>query len=174
MLDKHMQNFRDGDIDALDHIYEETKNLVFSICLSYMQDYMLAEDMMQDTYIRVRKYIEKYKHNTNPKAWISKIAKNTCLNEIKKRKRINLVSDVYDMDDISDERKERTPLLDIALKILKPKELLILLPHIIDNKKLVDIAKELNIPEGTVRWKYSNSLSKIRKYLERSNLDEIY
>ncbi len=43
-----------------------------------------------------------------------------------------------------------------------------------DNKKLVDIAKDLNIPEGTVRWKYNNSLSKIRKYLERSNVDEIY
>ncbi len=174
MLDEYMVQLRDGDIDALDHIYEETKNLVFSICLSYMQDYMLAEDMMQDTYIRVRKYIEKYKPNSNAKSWISKIAKNTCLNEIKKRKRISLVSDVYDMDNISEERKEETPLLDIALKILKPKELLILLSHIMDNKKLVDIAKDLNIPEGTVRWKYNNSLSKIRKYLERSNVDEIY
>lgn len=169
MLDKHIENFKNGDKKSFEEIYLLTEKLVYSICLSYMKDKSLAEDMMQDTYINVIKYIDKYKIGTNPTSWIIKIAKNNCLNEIKRRKRIEIVEDT-DVDLVStDVRKKETPLLDIALKILKEKELVVLLPHIIDGKKLIDISKDLNISEGTIRWRYNNALTKIRKYVERSN-----
>lgn len=169
MLDVNMERLKNGDIDALDSIYEETRKLVFSVCLSYVHDYMLAEDMMQDTYINVRKYIDKYSKNTNPQAWIVTIAKNRCLNELKVRKRVDYGEEVYKVVDNHKEKKESTPLLDLALKLLNSKELLILLPHIIDDKKLIDIAHDLNLSEGTVRWRYNNALNKLRKYIERSN-----
>ena len=172
MLNKHMEDYKSGNRESFDEIYSLTEKLVYSICLSYMRDKLLAEDMMQETYINVMKYINQYKEGSNPSAWILKIAKNNCLNELKKRKRMNLV-DESDLDVAKVEEKKETPLLDIALKILKEKELKVLLPHIIDGRKLVDIAYDLGLPEGTVRWRYNNSLSKIRKYYERSNKNEV-
>ena len=169
MIEEYMERLKLGEENALDSIYNKTKKLVFSICLSYVKDYMLAEDMMQDTYINVVKYIKSYKKNTNPEAWICTIAKNLCLNEIKKNKKIEYGD--YAMEVADNQNDNSTPLIDIAIKILKDSELRILLPHIIDDRKFVDIAHDLKMSEGTVRWKYNNALNKIRKYVERSNYE---
>ena len=90
MLDKYIDDLKKGDNEALEDIYNETRKLIYSICLSYMHDKMLAEDMMQETYVNVFQYAKKYKSKTNPLAWIIKICRNRCLNELKKKKRISL------------------------------------------------------------------------------------
>ena len=175
MLDKYIDDLKKGDNEALEDIYNETRKLIYSICLSYMHDKMLAEDMMQETYVNVFQYAKKYKSKTNPLVWIIKICRNRCLNELKKKKRISYVGDNQDYEELlidSSLPKTETPLLDISLKILSDKELEVLLPHIIDNMKLVEIASKLNIPDGTVRYRYSEALNKIRKYLERIEHNE--
>ncbi len=178
MLEQKIEKLKQGDIYALDLIYEETQKLVFSICLSYMKDKMLAEDMMQDTYINVRKNINSYKTG-NAKAWIIRIAKNNCLNELKRRKKIKYVgnvsdSSVLDTSVINDYgNSENTYLLNLALKILPTNDLKIVLLHVMDEKKLIEISNDLKIPEGTVRWRYNRAINKLRKYLERSNKNEI-
>ena len=53
MLDKHMEEYKKGNESSFDEIYSLTEKLVYSICLSYMRDKLLAEDMMQETYINV-------------------------------------------------------------------------------------------------------------------------
>lgn len=172
MLNEAMERLRTGDIDSLDTIYELTRKLVFSICLSYVHDRMLAEDMMQNTYILIRKKINLFKTGTNASAWITTIAKNTCLNEIKARKKIEYYENIPNEEETYSEvsKSNDTPLLNIALKILKDKELFILLRHIVDEEKLIDIARDLHVPEGTIRWKYNNSLSKIRNHLNKNPL----
>jgi len=167
-----MQALKVGNDEAFEKIYNSTCKLVYSICLSYMKDKFLAEDMMQETYLKVYSSIHQYQNNTSPNSWIVTIAKNLCINELKKRKRyVNI--DMEMMDDLTDEQSNQdTPLLDIAFKILKEKELTIVLLHIIDQRKLVDIAKLLNTSEGTIRWRYNNALNKIRKYVERSKMNE--
>jgi len=178
MLEDFIKDFINGNQDAFDEIYKATDKLVFSVCLSYMKDKSLAEDMMQESYLSAFRFIKSYRLGTSFEAWICTIAKNTCINELKKRKKITYVGDYYDnaiIDESNDEEetpKEETPLLDIALKILNEKELQILLPHIIEGKQLIDIAKENKLPEGTVRWRYNNALNKIRKYVERSKNNE--
>lgn len=44
------------------------------------KNYFNAQDLTQDTFIKVKQYILYYKPNTNAKAWILTIAKNTCFN----------------------------------------------------------------------------------------------
>ena len=157
-----MQALKVGNDEAFEKIYNSTCKLVYSICLSYMKDRFLAEDMMQETYLKVYSSIHQYQNNTSPNSWIVTIAKNLCIN-----------IDMEMMDDLTDEQSNQdTPLLDIAFKILKEKELTIVLLHIIDQRKLVDIAKLLNTSEGTIRWRYNNALNKIRKYVERSKMNE--
>lgn len=179
MLDNYVKEYINGNQDAFDEIYIQTQKLVFSICLSYMKDRSLAEDMMQDAYLNAIRYISNYKLGTSIEAWLVTIAKNTCLNEIKRRKKVTYVGDYFDNaiideseSNCNETEKEDTPLLDIALKILNDKELIVLLPHIIDGKQLVDIAYDTNLPEGTVRWRYNNALNKIRKHIERSKKND--
>ena len=92
-----MQALKVGNDEAFEKIYNSTCKLVYSICLSYMKDRFLAEDMMQETYLKVYSSIHQYQNNTSPNSWIVTIAKNLCINELKKRKRyVNIDMEMLD------------------------------------------------------------------------------
>jgi RNA polymerase sigma-70 factor (ECF subfamily) len=138
-----------------------------------MRDYSLAEDMMQDTFLKVKYNINYYKSGTNPKAWINSIAKNVCLNELKRRKRevfvdFNSREDLnitYDMK-VHDE----SGIITLVMKYLNKNESQIVLMHTLGDISLKEIAAILEKPQGTIRWQYNNSLSKLRKIIKREEL----
>ena len=169
MLDKHLKKLRQGDHSALTEIYNLTKDTVFSICYSYMRDYQTAQDMMQDTYVNVMRYILYYKDGTSGKAWINVIAKNLCLNELKKRKR-EVPTDFSTREDLGGSYDTHMPdesgIIKLAKKVLNDNELKIVLMHTIGGLKFWEIANILQHPQGTVRWQYNNALKKIKSNLK--------
>lgn len=169
MPDKYLKKLRQGDNSALTDIYNITKNTVFSICYSYMRDYQTAQDMMQDTYVNIMRYILYYKDGTSGKAWINVIAKNLCLNELKKRKR-EVLTDFNEREDLGGQYDEHIPdesgIFKLAKKVLNDNELKIVLMHTIGGLKFREIAKVLEHPQGTVRWQYNNALKKLKNNLK--------
>lgn len=174
MLEVFMNKLRQGDISALADIYKITRKAVFSVCYTMMRDYSLAEDMMQDTFLRVNKYIHHYNERDKARAWILKIAKNVCLNELKKRKR-----EVYtgytsidafnkDTDDLT--AYDESGIISAVNKHLNENESKIVLMHTIGDISLKEIAQLLEKPSGTVRWQYNNALNKLRKILKKEEL----
>src|SRR5690554_2917500 len=87
LLEKSMEKLKQGDTSSFDIIYDQTYKLVYYIIYQILKDKMVSEDIMQDVYIKVYQKISMYQENTSPKAWISKIAKNLALNELKRRQR---------------------------------------------------------------------------------------
>lgn len=55
----------------------------FAYHLTYNQDD--ADDLVQETYMKAYRFIDKYEEGTNPKAWLFKILKNAYINEYRKR-----------------------------------------------------------------------------------------
>ena len=53
---------------------------VLKLCFVYLADTELAKDAMQDTFVKVWKHMEQFqsRHDLSAKAWILKIAVNTC------------------------------------------------------------------------------------------------
>lgn len=60
-------------------IYEKYKNLVLKIACMYSDDYVAAEDIMQDTFLRLYKEIDDKPH-PNVKAWLCTTAKYLAIN----------------------------------------------------------------------------------------------
>ena len=58
----------------------EYSSAVLKLCFVYLADTELAKDAMQDTFVKVWKYMEQFqsRHELSAKAWIMKIAVNTC------------------------------------------------------------------------------------------------
>lgn len=61
---------------AVGEIYEETRGAVYGFSLSILRNAHDAEDVLQETYIRVFENSASYKPNGNPMPWILQIAKN--------------------------------------------------------------------------------------------------
>jgi RNA polymerase sigma factor (sigma-70 family) len=60
-------------------IYDRYKNLVFRVAYDYSGDYDAAEDITQDTFLKLNSYFDSI-HQTNLKAWLFTTAKHAALN----------------------------------------------------------------------------------------------
>lgn len=168
-LEKAMKNLKKGNMKAFDVIYEETKKSVFFTIYDILHDYSLSDDVMQDAYIAIVNKIHQYQDDSNPRNWIITIAKNLALNEYNKRKKDVLV-DYSENEQLAGKNYDKevdTPLLDLAKNILSKDEYEILTLIIVDSLKRREVSEMLNIPIGTVTWKYNEAIRKIKQAYER-------
>ncbi|MCX4366792.1 MAG: RNA polymerase sigma factor [Clostridia bacterium] len=168
VLDKFIKKFINGDASAFDEIYNRTRKSVYYVALSILRDKVLAEDVMQTTYMRVLKNIQGYTLGTNASAWIIKIAKNEAINVRKVRMREQYV-DEYENHTVFGISEPDTygELIDLAKRLLADDEFSILMLVTACGYKRKEIGKMLDMPISTVTWKYKNALLKMRNALEK-------
>ena len=78
-------------------IYERYKNLVLKVAYLYSNNYEVAEDITQETFLRLYKSMSE-KKLTNVKAWLCTVAKHLTLNYLKKAARELLVLEEGNID----------------------------------------------------------------------------
>lgn len=137
----------------------------FAYHLTYNQDD--ADDLVQETYMKAYRFIDKYEKGTNAKAWLFKILKNAYINEYRKKVRQpNKVdfedivayhdSDSDDLTGYSDLRAEifqhmMGDEVTIAINSLPVDFRTVILLCDIEDFTYEEISKILDVPIGTVR-----------------------
>ncbi len=156
-----------GDEDAFEMVYKECRKGVFSFIYSYVKNYHDAEDIMQQTFINVRFKVDNYVVGTNAISWILEIAKNLCLNEIKKKKREVVFSDAEnEVSKLEATFKESGWfVLDAIDKYLDDDEKKIIMLHLVSELKHREIADLIKMPLGTVLWKYNKAINTLKSKL---------
>jgi RNA polymerase sigma factor (sigma-70 family) len=72
--------------DEFKQLYIDHKKHVFAMALSILRDFELAEDVMQEVYIKLYRH-SKYNQVTNVRAWLIRVTRNTALDLYRKKKR---------------------------------------------------------------------------------------
>jgi RNA polymerase sigma-70 factor (ECF subfamily) len=154
---------------------------VFRICLGYAKDPREAEDLAQDTYLKAYLKLETLK---NPhcrevkKQWLFKIAKNTCLDHLKKQNRQLLSRSKPQNDPIERNTPETLAIQDQELNRLKiiiqqlPKkqqEVFILKEYA--HLSYREIAASLDIKEGTVMSRLNRARQTVIEKMRGENHD---
>ena len=84
-LEDSIEKLQKGDTSQLDVIYRETSKQVFAAAIALVKDYALAEDVMQETYIRFLQGINSYRMGSSPVSYLLTVCKNVSLNILKHR-----------------------------------------------------------------------------------------
>jgi RNA polymerase sigma-70 factor (ECF subfamily) len=84
---QHIDDIINGDHNAFSFLVDRYKNLVFSLALKMLKNREEAEEVSQDTFLKVFKSLDKFKGESKFSTWIYKVAYNTCLDRLKKNKR---------------------------------------------------------------------------------------
>ncbi|MEM6286194.1 MAG: RNA polymerase sigma factor [Bacteroidota bacterium] len=79
--------FRQGDEFAFVALYDRYKGAVYAYCAKMLLDRAAAEDMLQETFARAYEHRDRLLNSTSFKAWLFTIARNQCLNVLRKRGR---------------------------------------------------------------------------------------
>ena len=155
-----------GSTQALELLYEETKTAVYGFALSMMKNPQDAEDIAQDTYVRVFQAAKSYDPRGKPMAWILTITRNFSLMKLRR----NTESSFHDhtiqhgMQDFSENSIDRI-VLKTAFRILSDEEKQIVMLHSVAGLKHREIAEIMKIPLSTALSKYRRALSKLKKEL---------
>ena len=158
-IDRYLQRVATGDGAAFETLYEKMQRGVFAFAYTYLGNYADAEDAVQETFLTVKRKANLYRAGTDGRAWIFQIAKNYCLDELRKRKlRLERGEEHF----AEPYEEPRLPLLSEMVKELDDDEKEIVILHAVWDYKHREIAEMLEIPLGTVTWKYKRAIEKLK------------
>lgn len=142
-------------------------SLLYNYALRLTNNEDDAKDLIQDTYLKAYRFIDKYQHDTNAKAWLFRILKNSFINNYRKNSRspeqveYNEVEEYVDLlkDDsapVTDMRRDMYDNMlgdDVvrAMESLNEEFRTIIILSDLEEMTYEEIAEILEIPLGTVR-----------------------
>jgi RNA polymerase sigma-70 factor (ECF subfamily) len=82
-----MLRVKGGDVAAFEELVEKYKQPVTNVIYRSLRDLAEAEDVAQNVFIQVYKSASRYEATSKFSTWVFTIARNLCLNEIRRRSR---------------------------------------------------------------------------------------
>lgn len=162
----------EGDQEAFRKLYEETDRAIYGFILSIVRDPHDAEEVMQETYMKVWTSAPSYKAQGKPLAWMFTIARNLCYMRFREQKHKSDLGlddlDGAEMGQLCPQIEDAADklVLQAALKALKEEERQIVLLKNSSGLKHREIAEALGMPLATVLSKYNRAMKKLEQYLK--------
>ena len=173
-----------GNEQALGTLVNRHLSLVYGACLRYLANQDEAEDAVQETFVKVWRNLKKIDPQKNFKAWVMEIAKNTCLDILKKKRAVpmsafedeagfnylaeSLVSNDQSPSDAA-EQSILKRVLNSALEKLSPAYQKVLSLYYQEGLNFREISETLNEPLHTVKSRHRRAVINLRLILGQNN-----
>lgn len=144
----------------------ETKDSLFNFIYRNILDREVAEDIFQETWLRVVKNLEKYNPAIPFKIWLFQIARNLCRDYGRKLKRGRKSLELLRDQEKTFEKKflpQEEERLNVCLKKLPIKYREVIHFRFFEELEYEEIGKILKIPSGTVKSRVNRGLEKLRR-----------
>ena len=154
---------RAGDRKAYAALVKKYYRYVFLVCMGMLANTDDAEDIAQDAMLKGFVKINKLRHGSQFRPWITKIAKNMCINLInKKRQHRKAIEQKTAQPDKTTTQDEK---LQLAIEKLPQEIRLPLLLYYFDEQNVKNIAEKLNISTAGVYAKLRTATKKLHEIL---------
>ena len=180
-----VKRFIQGDQASIEVLINRHKNKVFTYIILIVKNQSLAEDIFQDTFIKVIKSLKegKYKDNGKFVSWVIRIAHNLTIDHFRKEKQINTYSNEdYEADIFNSRKLSENTVEDIMVESQIIKEVRLLIDELPEDQKQVillrhygglsfkEIADQTDVSINTALGRMRYALINLRKLIEQKNL----
>ena len=164
---------REGDMEAMEAIYEHYKRPVFNIIYRHTYNRDVAEDLLQDIFIKIFTHLHTLQRDDTFGGWLYRIAINTCYSYLRGKKRqlhktislSDIEGTIEEKIDDSEDRMMRKQ-LEEAIQNLPHKLKSVFLLHDVQGFKHEEIAQILECSVGTSKSQLFKARMKIRGFLK--------
>lgn len=172
--------FQRGDLQAFDVLVQRYKDQLLNYVFRFVGNRVDAEDIVQETFLRVYKNKHYYKEIAKFSTWIYTIAGNLAKTELRRRKRrkifsvSNFVNDERDFDIPDTDRNPENEVdgnlkyndIQKAIDKLPPKFKEVILLRDVQGFAYEEISQILTIPLGTVKSRVNRGRLKLQEDLK--------
>ncbi|HSG67173.1 MAG TPA: sigma-70 family RNA polymerase sigma factor [Bacteroidales bacterium] len=160
-----------NDPKAQGELYKAFAPKMFGICLRYTRNQMEAEDILQEGFIKVFRYLKDYRNDGSLEGWVRRTMVNTAINFFKKRAKYLNDLPIEEAEPINQDEES-------AIDKLSAKELLEFIRELPDGYRVVfnlniiegythkEIGELLNISENTSKSQLSRARSVLQAKLK--------
>jgi RNA polymerase sigma factor (sigma-70 family) len=180
-----VQAYIQGDQSAIESIINRHRSKVYTYILLTMKNQQLAEDLFQETFIKVIQSLRagKYRDNGRFLSWVIRIAHNLIIDHFRKEKQMNAVSnddtevDLFNSKKLSDENIEemiihsqiKTEIRFLINELPDDQREVVLLRHY-GGLSFKEIADQTDVSINTALGRMRYALINLRKLIEEKNL----
>lgn len=159
-----------GDEQAQLSLFRKYKGQFFGLCMRYVNDKQVAEEVMMDAFLDIFKHIKKYK-NKSFEAWMKSIVVHKAIDYFRKHKNDPIFAE---SDFVLEKQTAQTPVSQIETEYLF--QLIHCLPagykmvfnlYAIEGYRHSEIAKELNISVSTSKTQLHKAKQRLQELLEK-------
>ena len=178
---------QNGDVAAFEQLVESYQQPVYNLALRMFGNVEDAADIAQEALVKVYLNLAKFKGDSKFSTWIYRVTTNTCLDEIKKRKKLktyslseNLETDEGEISrDFEDqsanieenfERKQRDKIINDAILKLSKNHQTVIIMRDINQLPYDEIAAALKCSEGTVKSRINRARAALYEILKKKDL----
>ncbi|GAB3766205.1 sigma-70 family RNA polymerase sigma factor [Spirosoma pomorum] len=172
MLDENalVEGCRRQDRIVQRQLYERFAGRLFVVCKRYVKDPEEAEDVLQDSFVKIFRHIDSFRFECPLEAWLKRIVINTALKHIRKEKPWDNTSDVQEMAPVLPQADESLPTLNYKYLLNLVQELpagcrTVFNLYAIEGYSHPEIARMLDIAEGTSKSQYARARTMLQQKL---------
>jgi RNA polymerase sigma-70 factor (ECF subfamily) len=180
-----VRQFISGDHSGIEILIHRHKTKLFTYISMYIRDKSLAEDIFQETFLKVINSLRagKYKDNGKFVSWVMRIAHNLIIDHFRREKQSNLLSnDAYETDLLNSRKLSDSNIEDVLVKSQIENDVRSLLLELPDDQREVvmlrhysglsfkEIADQTGVSINTALGRMRYALINIRKLMEERNI----
>ncbi len=176
---------REGDAAAFGELVRRHQQRIHRLAIHMLRDRAAAEDVMQETFVRAYRALDRFDGRSEPYTWLYRIAMNLALNALRSRRsrrttssdddpRLEaLVAEKRSTDDSHEDASRRQLYATLAEGIDGLSDTLrtTLVLVCIDGRSHEEASEILGAPEGTIAWRVHEARRKLREFLEERGFD---
>lgn len=164
-----------GDRDAIESLLFSCEKRVYNIAYRYMGNEADAHDMAQESLIKIYKNLQSYRSEASFSSWAYRLCVNTCLDELRKRKKSPVLLD-HVLKDTAAENSTVSPEayalaledrnnLQKAINTLAMEQKSVIILRDINGLSYEEVAECLGISIGTVKSRICRGRQKLREII---------
>jgi len=163
--------FLKGDEKALELLIQKYLKPIYGYVFKFVQNQQDAEDLTQETFLKMWRNLKKFKKEKNFKSWLFTIAKNTCFDFLRKKKK-NLALNLENLEIIADfapsfleelEKENWTEKIKREMEKLPFKMQKVLDLYYNFGLNFREISEILREPVNTIKSRHNRAIYKLKK-----------
>lgn len=169
-----VERMQSGDLDAFEEFFNRYKRPVYTTALAITRDPFLAEEILQDCFVKAYRVRERLRRDVSPLPWLQRVTTNLCYSRIARRRTImepltalitNLVADLRARPDQVAESREIIEVLQRGIDSLPPKQQTAVILYYLHGYSLAEAAEIAECNVGTMKSRLHYALKALRTKL---------